>query len=163
MNTDPSVAVSHSGPPPVRAVAPPAVLRWIRLGWTDLRRAGWPSLLHGLLVTVASLEWKHRIILVNETHNEEKVLAVLEKHTVAINDRDIVWFILKQDIVLTNYAGQLSEQFLRRTRERYGVGQGKVILIGKDGGIKSRSDRLDIQAIFSTIDAMPMSQREMLN
>ena len=55
MNTGPRVAVSHSEPPPVRAVAPPAVLRWIRLGWTDLRRAGWPSLLHGLLVTVASL------------------------------------------------------------------------------------------------------------
>ncbi|MGD2076133.1 MAG: DUF2189 domain-containing protein [Gammaproteobacteria bacterium] len=55
MNTGPPVAVSHSEPPPVRAVAPPAVLRWIRLGWTDLRRAGWPSLLHGLLVTVASL------------------------------------------------------------------------------------------------------------
>ena len=55
MNTGPRVAVSHSEPPPVRAVAPPHVLRWIRLGWTDLRRAGWPSLLHGLLVTVASL------------------------------------------------------------------------------------------------------------
>jgi len=40
MNADPSVALSHSEPPPVRAVAPPAVLRWIRLGWTDLRRAG---------------------------------------------------------------------------------------------------------------------------
>lgn len=55
MNADPSVAVSHSEPPPVRAVSPPAVLRWIRLGWADLRRAGWPSLLHGLIVTIASL------------------------------------------------------------------------------------------------------------
>lgn len=55
MNADPSLAVSHSEPPPVRAVAPSAVLRWIRLGWTDLRRAGRPALLHGLIVTVASL------------------------------------------------------------------------------------------------------------
>jgi len=31
------------------------VLRWIRLGWNDLRRAGWPSLLHGLIITIASL------------------------------------------------------------------------------------------------------------
>ena len=55
MNTGPRVAVSHSEPPPVRAVAPPAVLRWIRLGWTDLRRAGWPSLLHGLIIVLVGL------------------------------------------------------------------------------------------------------------
>ena len=39
--------------------------------------------------------------------------------------------------------------------------QSKVILIGKDGGIKSRFDRLDLEAIFSDIDAMPMRQYEM--
>ncbi len=55
MNSDPRIAASQCEPPPVRTVTPPAVLRWIRLGWADLRRASWPSLLHGLLVTVASL------------------------------------------------------------------------------------------------------------
>lgn len=40
---------------------------------------------------------------------------------------------------------------------------GEVILIGKDGGIKSRFDRVDLKAIFSDIDAMPMRQNEMRN
>ena len=70
MNTGPRVAVSHSEPPPVRAVAPPAVLRWIRLGWTDLRRAGWPSLLHGLLA--AGL-----VVGIARRETESVVLAVL--------------------------------------------------------------------------------------
>jgi hypothetical protein len=34
-------------------------------------------------------------------------------------------------------------------------------LIGKDGGIKSQSDYLNLEAIFSEIDAMPMRQLEM--
>lgn len=116
-----------------------------------------------MLTDLATLKWKNRIIVVNETQSEETVLALLEKHTAEINDRDIVWFIIKNDIVLTNYEGELSENFLSRTRERYGVRQGNVILIGKDGGTKSRLDRLDIEAIFSEIDAMPMRQYEMLN
>lgn len=32
-----------------------AVSRWLRLGWRDMRRAGWPSLMHGLIVTGMSL------------------------------------------------------------------------------------------------------------
>lgn len=41
--------------PAIRQVAPGAIARWLRLGWRDLRRAGWPSLMHGLIVTGASL------------------------------------------------------------------------------------------------------------
>jgi uncharacterized membrane protein len=42
-------------PPPVREVPPGAVARWLRLGWRDLQRAGFPSVLHGLIVCVISL------------------------------------------------------------------------------------------------------------
>ena len=41
--------------PVIREVAPGAIARWLRLGWRDLRRAGWPSLMHGLIVTGMSL------------------------------------------------------------------------------------------------------------
>jgi uncharacterized membrane protein len=41
--------------PPVRQVTPGAVSRWLGLGWRDFRRAGWPSLMHGLIVTGMSL------------------------------------------------------------------------------------------------------------
>jgi uncharacterized membrane protein len=55
MNNESSLTTAANEPPPVRAVSPAAVLRWISLGWRDLRQAGWPSLLHGLIVTVTSL------------------------------------------------------------------------------------------------------------
>ncbi len=55
MNQDPDVAIAPGELPPIRKTPPAAVLRWIRLGWNDLRRTGWPSLLHGLLLTIASL------------------------------------------------------------------------------------------------------------
>ncbi len=109
---------------------------------------------------LSGLEWKYRIIVVNEPPSEAEVLALLEKHTAEIDDRDIVWFVVKVDGVLTNYKGELSEKFLSRTRHKYGERQGQVILIGKDGGIKSRLDRLDIDTIFSEIDAMPMRRYE---
>ena len=55
MNQDPDVAIAPSESPPIRKAPPTAVLRWIRLGWNDQRRAGWPSLLHGVILTIASL------------------------------------------------------------------------------------------------------------
>jgi uncharacterized membrane protein len=42
-------------PPPVRELGPGAIGRWLRLGWRDFRRAGWPSLMHGLIVAGMSL------------------------------------------------------------------------------------------------------------
>jgi len=41
--------------PPINEVEPGAILRWLKLGWRDFYRAGWPSLLHGLIVAVAGL------------------------------------------------------------------------------------------------------------
>ncbi|MGO1501416.1 MAG: DUF4174 domain-containing protein, partial [Marinobacter sp.] len=37
----------------------------------------------------------------------------------------------------------------------------RVLLIGKDGGIKSRESSLNLDAIFRRVDAMSMRMREM--
>ena len=50
MSSQPKLAV-----PPIREVPPGAISRWLRLGWRDLRQAGWPSLMHGVIVTGLSL------------------------------------------------------------------------------------------------------------
>ena len=42
-------------PPPVYEVSPQSVFRWLALGWQDMRHTGAPSLMHGLIVMVASL------------------------------------------------------------------------------------------------------------
>lgn len=41
--------------PSIRQVMPTAIGRWLRLGWRDFRQAGWPSLMHGLIVAGMSL------------------------------------------------------------------------------------------------------------
>lgn len=49
-------------------------------------------------------------------------------------------------------------------RARYGIAQGTfaVLLIGKDTGVKRRSDTvIDPNLLFAQIDSMPMRQREM--
>ena len=63
----------------------------------------------------------------------------------------------------TNYQGALSEDFIAKTRDRYQIGPGKIMLIGKDGGVKFLLDRMDLEAIFTEIDAMPMRQNEMVH
>ena len=125
------------------------------------------TLAHGneltMLDDLDSLQWKNRIVIINEPGNEEDILALLDNHAAEIDDRDIIWFVFKQDRLLTSYPGRITEDFSGRTRERYDIGRSKVTLIGKDGGIKSRYDRVDMEAIFSDIDAMPMRQHEMRN
>ena len=116
-----------------------------------------------LLSDLASLEWESRVIVVNEMNDESEALALLEGHEAEIDDRHIIWFILKEDLAISNYPGRLAQEFLSNTRARLGPRYDKVILIGKDGGIKSRSNHLDLEAIFSEIDAMPMRQYEMQN
>ncbi|MDJ0738246.1 MAG: DUF2189 domain-containing protein [Gammaproteobacteria bacterium] len=54
-NGEASAAGRRISPPPIREVSPGAVLRWIRLGWRDFRAAGWPSLMHGLIVMALSV------------------------------------------------------------------------------------------------------------
>ena len=41
--------------PPVRRVPAGYVIRWVKLGWQDFLGAGWPSILHGLIVFIASV------------------------------------------------------------------------------------------------------------
>jgi uncharacterized membrane protein len=55
MTLDPNPSLPVVEPPPVREAGRGAVMRWLRLGWRDFRRSGFPSLLHGLIVAVVSL------------------------------------------------------------------------------------------------------------
>ena len=114
-----------------------------------------------VLSDIASLEWKNRIVLVSEPHDAEDSLRRFEQQRAEIDDRHIIWFIVQDDRTLTNYPGGLSDDFVPNIRARLGPAPGAVTLIGKDGGIKSRSDHLDLETIFADIDVMPMRRREM--
>lgn len=113
-----------------------------------------------MLSDLGSLQWDKRVVVVNNVQGDESVLILFGKNKTEINDRDIVWFVIKGERLSTNYAGKVSKDLLNTIREKYKLEQGKVILIGKDGGVKSLSDDVDLEAIFSKIDAMPMRQSE---
>jgi len=113
------------------------------------------------LSELGSLQWKNRIIILNDMKQQVEARNQLEDKQDEITERDILWFILSQDKVLSNYEGELSSSFGVEVREKYQMQANQVILIGKDGGLKSRFDEINLNVIFTDIDAMPMRQQEM--
>jgi hypothetical protein len=108
----------------------------------------------------STLRWENRLIIVNQPTDPDYVLSLMKNHSEGIVDRHIVWFILKDSEALTNYSGQLSESFMSNIKQQYRLKKNTVTLIGKDGGIKSQGSTVDVKALFLTIDAMYMRQRE---
>lgn len=106
------------------------------------------------------LRWKNRIILVKESGDES--LAQLQKSAKEIKDRDIIWFRSNDGKIETNFDGNLSENFVDYLETEYFEKfDENVFLIGKDGSIKSKDEKLDLKYYFGQIDSMPMRQREM--
>ena len=106
-----------------------------------------------------NFQWKNRIILVKE---DEKVAEKFRENADKIKDRDLIWFAVNNGKIETNFEGSLSEDFADFLNKNYFEKFEKsAFLIGKDGGIKSEDDKLDLENYFGQIDSMPMRQREM--
>lgn len=116
---------------------------------------------HSMLTDLSSLQWQNRVIVVNEVADTEAILALFEDNASGTTDRDLIWLVFDESKTLTNYSGPLAPELQANTLETYRIEPGQVILIGKDGGVKSRLDQMDLDALFSDIDAMPMRRREM--
>ena len=76
----------------------------------------------------------------------------------------MVWFVLGEQTLHTNYEGKLEDQLRQALMDSYFTpvpSETAVRLIGKDGSLKSRSSDLDLEATFGLIDQMPMRRAEM--
>jgi len=119
------------------------------------------TLLSAPLKSLDDLEWNHRILVIRADESEVEALqAELALEEEGIVDRDMVWFIRTPDRMISNYPGAVSEDFsvdpmMERIRYR------RAALIGKDGLVKSFYPRLNLEAVFSLIDSMPMRRAEM--
>jgi hypothetical protein len=107
-------------------------------------------------------QWKNRLILIHAEENSGNEVETLRTAQVGIDDRDLIWFVNTGSGLVSNQAAVSS----RLESEVTGLLEenrlnGRVLLIGKDGGIKSRESDLNLDAIFRRIDAMPMRAREM--
>ena len=117
-----------------------------------------------ILSNLNQLEWAHRIIIIHEKENSTtQTLKIIKTQKIELDDRDIIWFVLSanKNQLTSNFDGQLDNSLKQQLSSITNNPNYQVILIGKDGGIKSRNKNLDLQNIFAQIDAMPMRINEM--
>lgn len=114
-----------------------------------------------MLTKLSSLQWQNRIIVVNDVADAEKTVPLLEGKAAGIADRDLIWLVFQGSETASNYPGKLAPELKANVLQTYAIEPGQVILIGKDGGVKSRLEQVDLEALFADIDAMPMRRREM--
>ncbi len=112
------------------------------------------------LKTLEQLTWENRIILVFSARTD-KYQQLLQQAKAEIDDRDIVWFIIDDQQITSNYRGNISDQLAANINSQFSSFDEPVILIGKDGGVKETSDLLSLESLFDEIDSMPMRIREM--
>ena len=97
--------------------------------------------------------WKNRIILTfadNEDHPDLiKLKAEMKENDCEILNRDLLHFHFSNDGKIGNHTSKNDQSF-------------RILLIGKDGGIKYESNRsVSLIQLFELIDSMPMRQDEM--
>ena len=107
--------------------------------------------------------WKNRVIVTfspNKNNTDRShFLNSINKNLCEYNSRNIIHIDL-----LFNDTGQkikIFESFFKNIS--LSSSEFRLILLGKDGGIKLNSRITSLQEIFSLIDTMPMRQEEMLN
>ncbi len=102
-------------------------------------------------------QWKNRVILLYAPSGMDEKLAkqnkVLAQDEAGIKERDLVIHQVTPD----------AEDIFDAVRSEYGLKESfTFVLIGKDGGVKKRSeDVVSLESLFSLIDSMPMRQSEM--
>ncbi|WP_273209969.1 DUF4174 domain-containing protein [Marinobacter subterrani] len=112
--------------------------------------------------SLSDYQWKNRLILVQAADENAGEIETLRSARAAVDDRDVVWFVNTGSDLVSNQDGVSSSlQGEVRALLEGSRSDERVLLIGKDGGIKSRESSLDLDAIFNRIDAMPMRMREM--
>lgn len=113
------------------------------------------------ITSLKDLLWENRIIVANSKDNSDELTGLFRQASHGIIDRDVIWFVLSNNELQTNYKGATSPNLLSQIRNQYPLSDNEVILIGKDGGLKERMSGLDLERLFGDIDHMPMRIREM--
>ena len=118
------------------------------------------------LENLSDLKWKYRILIISDAQNEiylKEKMNNISNYGQDIIDRDLIIFYENNENIYYNstlVSKSLRESIMSLTSQ-YQIDR-KMILIGKDGGVKrvfSSSDQ--IHKVFDLIDAMPMRKIEM--
>ena len=113
-----------------------------------------------ILEDLGDLTWRYRVLLIRAPAGDSTVGA-LQHHQKAAAERDLLWFVVHDGQLATNYAGLVGPDLGNRLQARLITSGVRVLLIGKDGRTKLSAGDLDLPGVFARIDGMPMRQREM--
>ena len=104
--------------------------------------------------------WQNRLLVIKLSAQAEVDVTELERFKAEIDERDILWFKIEGQNLSSNSNRGLSQGFLASLDRLLDEPSTQVVLIGKDGGVKYRSNALQLSVIFDLIDSMPMRQYE---
>ena len=117
------------------------------------------------VVTLEALRDHKRVLLIFGASRDDArfkaQVATMQSHGTDADERDLITVEVPSRVERTG-AVQLADA--DSVRRRFGVGRDAfvVVLVGKDGGEKLRSDQpIEFERLRATIDAMPMRQDEM--
>lgn len=121
-------------------------------------------LMHGSALSAQQLsdfKWKNRVLILSNspTHTDDvkNALQVIKESSKEIEQRDLIILIYKKDNL---YNLDDKEVLFKHTNSTIKHLNG-FLLIGKDGGIKSKQPYpLQLEEIFELIDRMPMRRAE---
>jgi hypothetical protein len=114
---------------------------------------------------IRDFKWQKRLIIVfTPQEDHQATVKSLDGEQALIDDRHIVWFVVSGETVSSNYPGSPNKEWAALLRNQFQSdhsGATEVVLVGKDGGVKHRSNTLETRDIYYRIDQMPMRQSEM--
>ena len=115
---------------------------------------------------LASYRWQNRVVAMMASSEDRKLAQqhqILSAARDGLLDRDLVIIAITDGVVKID--GVESENWdVDRLRQALDVPRTgfSIVLVGKDGGVKLRSDEpVAVETLFALIDSMPMRQREM--
>ena len=110
--------------------------------------------------TLSDYQWKKRLLVV--TVGNKKISAALVAAKAGLLERDLEVYVLSGPVEPWKSPDDALAQELRaRLKVRRDLPE--VILLGKDGStiLRWKADRFKVDALFASIDGMPMRKREM--
>lgn len=117
---------------------------------------------------ISQYRWKNRLLLIFAPDRSHPMFDALHRSLSAqeaeVSDRDLVVFEILESEPSSINGAVVASDTAHALRDKYTVSRGefRVILVGKDGGLKlKRNEPTNLKKIFSLIDSMPMRQEEM--
>lgn len=65
-----------------------------------------------MLTDLSDLRWENRVIFVSTVNDKDSISKIFEQHETELNERDIVWFIMQNNTVSSNFSGNIADNFV---------------------------------------------------